>query len=120
MYIICTFGVVALLTLSFHLSLQIKLVSNLRFVMEFNSFQKEMYILISFCRCCCGQQWKFVAVCLLQVIGVAEPRAFYREKMQKQHNIPADRSFTSKVFLLIAVCILRTCLCMCACVCNPK
>lgn len=29
-----------------------------------------------------------------KVVGVAEPRKFYREKMQKQHNIPANQLFT--------------------------
>jgi len=38
-------------------------------------------------------------VCWLQVIGVAEPRQFYRERMQKQHNITSDRVFTSNAYL---------------------
>jgi len=36
---------------------------------------------------------------VLQVIGVAEPRRYYREKMQQQHGIPASQSFTGNAFL---------------------
>ncbi len=30
---------------------------------------------------------------LVQIVGVAEPRAFHRKKMVKEHNIPADHVF---------------------------